>query len=73
LNNILTVMEFVAQGLGVGLLPIFPAQGHKGLRALSAPLDQCQTELWLLAHPEARHIRRVPTVFGQLAQQMALA
>lgn len=72
-NSILTVMELVAQGLGVGLLPIFLAQGHSGLRALTAPLDECQTELWLLAHPESRHLRRVSAVFGHLSQQMALA
>jgi DNA-binding transcriptional LysR family regulator len=72
-NSILTVMELVTQGLGVGLLPIFLAQGHSGLRALTAPLDECQTELWLLAHPESRHLRRVSVVFGHLAQQLALS
>ena len=72
-NSILTVMELVVQGLGVGLLPIFLAQGHHGLRALTAPLDECQTELWLLAHPESRHLRRVSAVYGHLSQQMALA
>lgn len=72
-NSILTVMELVAQGLGVGLLPIFLAQGHEALRALTAPLDECQTELWLLAHPESRHLRRVSAVYGHLSQQIALA
>jgi len=72
-NSILTVMEFVAQGLGVGLLPIFLAQGRSDLRALTEALDECQTELWLLAHPESRHLRRVSTVFGHLAQRIALA
>jgi DNA-binding transcriptional LysR family regulator len=71
-NSILTVMEFVAQGMGVGLLPIFLAQGHDEVRALSAPLDECQTELWLLAHPESRHLRRVSTVFGHLSVHLAL-
>ena len=72
-NSILTVMELVAQGLGVGLLPIFLAQVHDELRALTAPLDECQTELWLLAHPESRHLRRVSAVYGHLSQQIALA
>ncbi|OYV01994.1 MAG: LysR family transcriptional regulator [Burkholderiales bacterium PBB5] len=72
-NSILTVMALVAQGLGVGVLPLFLAQGHTGLRALTAPLDECQTELWLLAHPESRHLRRVSTVFGHLSQQLTLA
>lgn len=72
-GSILTVTELVAQGLGVGLLPVFLAQGRSDLRSLTAPLDECQTELWLLAHPESRHLRRVSTVFGHLARRMVLA
>jgi DNA-binding transcriptional LysR family regulator len=72
-NSILTVMDFVAQGLGVGLLPVFLAAGRKDLMALTPILDECQTELWLLTHPESRHLRRVSTVFGHLASRMALA
>ena len=72
-NSILTVMELVAQGLGVGLLPIFLAQEQAALRALTPALDECTTELWLLAHPESRHLARVSTVFGHLARQMTLA
>ncbi|MDL2337032.1 MAG: LysR family transcriptional regulator [Pseudomonadota bacterium] len=72
-NSILTVMEFVVQGLGVALLPMFLAQERIDLRALTSAIDECQTELWLLAHPESRHLRRVSTVFGHLSQRMALA
>jgi len=71
-NSILTVLELVAQGLGVGLLPVFLAQGRADLVALSPAIDECQTELWLLTHTEARHLRRVSTVFSHLAQQMKL-
>ena len=39
----------------------------------AALLDECQTELWLLAHPESRHLRRVSAVYGHLSQQIALA
>jgi len=67
------VMEFVALGLGVGLLPVFLAEGRADLAALTPTLDECQTELWLLAHPESRHLRRVSTVFGMLAQRLTLA
>ncbi|CAN5919697.1 LysR family transcriptional regulator [soil metagenome] len=72
-NSILTVMELVASGLGVGLLPVFLAQGRTDLAALTPVLDECQTELWLLAHPESRHLRRVSAVYGLLASRMALA
>lgn len=72
-NSILTVAELVGQGLGVGVLPLFLAQGRSDLIQLSGVLDECQTELWLLTHTESRHLRRVATVFSHLAQQMLLA
>ncbi|WP_029000602.1 LysR family transcriptional regulator [Azohydromonas australica] len=71
-NSILTVMELVALGLGVGLLPVFLARGRPDLRVLGEVIDECQTELWLLAHPESRHLRRVSTVYAHLAQALVL-
>lgn len=62
----------VAQGMGIGLLPLFLAQGRADLVALTGALDECQTELWLLRHTESRHLRRVSTVFSHQAQHMAL-
>lgn len=71
-SSILTVAEMVAQGMGIGLLPLFLAQGRADLVALTGALDECQTELWLLTHTESRHLRRVSTVFSHLAKHMAL-
>lgn len=71
-NSILTVAELVAGGLGIGLLPVFLAQGRGDLRALGEPIEACQTELWLLAHTESRHLRRVSAVYAHLAQAIAL-
>jgi len=71
-NSILTVAEMVGQGLGIGLLPLFLAQGRSDLMALTGALEECQTELWLLTHTESRHLRRVSTVFSHLAQHMTL-
>ncbi len=72
-SSILGVMGLVAQGLGVGLLPMFLAEGHTQLRALTGPLDEAQTDLWLLTHPESRHLLRVSTVFTHLSQALVLA
>ena len=71
-NSILTVMELVALGLGVGVLPLFLARDRTGLRQLGEVLDECQTELWLLTHPESRHVRRIATVYGHLARTLVL-
>lgn len=71
-GSILSVQELVALGLGVGIVPLFLAEGRKDLRRLSDPLDDSETELWLLTHPEARHLRRVGAVYAHLAQALQL-
>ncbi len=71
-HSILTVMELVGLGLGVGVVPLFLAKSHPNLVALTDVLDECQTELWLLTHPESRHLRRVSTVYGHLSRALSL-
>lgn len=71
-HSILSVLELVALGMGVGIVPLFLAEGRKDLLRLSEPLDECETELWLLTHPEARHLRRVGAVYAHLAQTLQL-
>ncbi len=71
-NSILTVMELVGLGLGVGVLPLFLAASQPNLVQLTEVLDECQTELWILTHPESRHLRRVSTVYAHLARTLVL-
>lgn len=69
-NSILSVLELVALGLGVGIVPLFLAEPRRDVLRLTEPLDECETELWLLAHPESRHLRRVGLVYAHLAQAL---
>ncbi|MCX7196527.1 MAG: LysR family transcriptional regulator [Proteobacteria bacterium] len=69
-NSILSVLELVALGLGVGIVPLFLAEGRSDVIRLTEALDECETELWLLTHPESRHLRRVGAVYSHLAQAM---
>ena len=69
-TSILSVLELVAIGLGVGIVPLFLADGRSDVVRLTEPLDECETELWLLTHPESRHLRRVGAVYSHLAQTM---
>lgn len=71
-DSILSVLELVALGLGVGIVPLFLAEGRRDVVRLTEPLADAQTELWLLAHPEARHLRRVATVYAHLAAELSL-
>lgn len=72
-DSILTVAELVAQGMGIGLLPLFLGDRRSDLRRLTDEIEECQTDLWLLTHPESRHLRRVSAVFGHLSKGLTLA
>jgi len=71
-NSIQSAQALVAEGLGVALLPTFLAEGARGLRALTPPLDETSNDLWVLTHRDSRHLRRVATVFTHLAQAIVL-
>ncbi len=71
-SSILSVLELVAQGLGVGIVPLFLADGRRDVVRLTEPLDECETELWLLTHPDSRHLRRVGAVYSHLAQALEM-
>lgn len=71
-NSVLGVLHAVGAGLGVGIVPLFLAEARVDLVALTPPLDECETELWLLTHPESRHLRRISTVAAHLAQHIRL-
>jgi DNA-binding transcriptional LysR family regulator len=71
-SSVLTVAELVALGLGIGLLPLFLARQRQDLAPLTDVIDECQTELWLLTHPESRHLTRVSAVFGHLSKNLIL-
>lgn len=71
-HSILSVLELVALGMGVGIVPLFLAEGRKDIVRLTEPPDECETDLWLLTHPESRHLRRVGAVYSHLAQTMRM-
>lgn len=71
-DSILSVRELVSLGLGVGIIPLFLGEGRRELVRLSEPLDDAETDLWLLTHPESRHLRRVSAVYSHLAGALAM-
>lgn len=72
-NSILSVLEAVACGLGVGLAPLFLATGRRDVVQAGPPIAECESALWVLTHPESRHLRRIATVYGHLASGLRLA
>ena len=71
-DGIVAVADAVKAGLGVGIVPLFMLEGEPQLVALSDPLEGCESQLWLLAHPESRHLRRIAAVYQHLAQAIRL-
>lgn len=71
-DGIVGVADAIQAGLGVGVLPLFMLQAEPRLKALSPALEGCESTLWLLAHPESRHLRRIATVYQHLADAIRL-
>jgi DNA-binding transcriptional LysR family regulator len=71
-SSILSVLELTALGMGVGIVPIFLASSRSDVVPLTDALEDAETDLWLLTHPEARHLRRVAATYTHLAQALQL-
>ena len=71
-NSVLSVAEAVAAGLGIGMFPILLAKGRSDLVQISDTIDEAETQLWMLTHPELRHLRRIATVAAHLAETIRL-
>jgi DNA-binding transcriptional LysR family regulator len=73
LSGVQLVFDAVRAGLGVGIAPTFLARLCDDVVALTPPLEECETQLWLLTHPESRHLRRIQAVANHIAQSVVLA
>ena len=73
LNSVQGVFDAVRRGLGVGIVPLFLARGVDDVTAITPPLDECETQLWLLTHPESRHLRRIQAAADHIAQTVVLS
>ena len=58
--------------MGVGIVPIFLASRRSDVAPLTDALDDAATDLWLLTHPESRHLRRVAATYAHLSQTLQL-
>jgi DNA-binding transcriptional LysR family regulator len=72
-NDLVTLMEGAAGGLGVAVLPRFMAD--RDLRLMPAPIARTPPSrpIWLLVHSDLSRSPRVRRVFDHLAQNVAAA
>ena len=75
-SAVLGIAEAVAQGLGIGPLPCFIADQRPDLMRLLPPNPDFATGLWVLTHPDIRHVPRVRAFMdfcsNELTRQRAL-
>jgi DNA-binding transcriptional LysR family regulator len=71
-DSISSVVDALRAGLGVGAVPLFMLAHEPELVPLGEPLEGCSSELWLLAHPESRHLRRIAAAYQHFAQALRL-
>jgi DNA-binding transcriptional LysR family regulator len=71
-DGLVGVVDAIKAGLGVGIVPWFMLRHEPQLVALTAPLNGCASELWLLAHPESRHLRRIAAAYDHFANNIRL-
>ncbi|WP_431097170.1 LysR family transcriptional regulator [Polaromonas aquatica] len=72
-DGIVAVMDAIKAGLGIGIVPRFMLAGEPGLVPLGDTLVDCESDLWLLAHAESRHLRRISVVYDHFANSIRLA
>lgn len=71
-NSLLSVRAAVRQGMGIGALPDFLMQGDDSVVKLIDTVEDLRTELWVLAHPDVRHLLRVKLFFDYLRENIRL-
>ena len=70
LGSLVALSEAVRCGLGVGMMSTFRAKNDPALKALTPVLDDCAIDIWILAHPESRHLRRIAAVYSYFSKAL---
>ncbi len=53
------VVEAIAAGLGIGIIPCFTGESRSDLVRLSPPVAEAASALWILTHPDLRGAARI--------------
>ncbi len=67
-NTLLGLYEAVIQGMGIAALPCFLGDPDVRLKRILPLIDELDSELWLLTHPDLRRTARVRALMDFLAE-----
>lgn len=62
--------DAVREGIGVGLLPVMLADDDRRLVRLAKPFSEFDTDLWILTHPDLRHVARIRALNDFMLEQL---
>ncbi len=71
-NSVLSTAGAIVNGLGIGVVPLIVLQDNPQVQIVEGPLEDLDTDLWALAHPDARHLQRVKMLFDFMRQSIRL-
>jgi DNA-binding transcriptional LysR family regulator len=71
-DSLVAVGEAVRAGLGIGAMSTYKAKHDPTLRALTPELENCSIDLWVLTHPDSRHLRRIAAVYSYIVKTIRL-
>lgn len=71
-EGILSVVNAIRCGAAIGVAPYFAMQGDDQLVDLSGHLPEVDIDLWLLTHPDMRHLRHVKAFFDFVRARLRL-
>ncbi|PRY66548.1 LysR family transcriptional regulator [Vreelandella songnenensis] len=68
LDSMLGMQLAARQGTGITVLPCYLGDADQMLLRLSQPIDALTTQLWLLTHPDLRHVARVRAFMAAITE-----
>lgn len=71
-DSLLGIHAAVRAGIGAAVLPAYLGEADTALRRYGGFVDELDTDLWLLVHPDLRHTARIRCVMDCLSQSAAI-
>jgi DNA-binding transcriptional LysR family regulator len=69
-DSLLTMVDAVRCGLGLGMLLCLLADSKGDLVRLAKPIDELDTEVWILTHPALKRVARIQAVTDFLYKRL---
>jgi DNA-binding transcriptional LysR family regulator len=72
MDSVVAIGNGVRAGLGIAGMSTYAARHDPALVALTPDLENCSVQLWVLTHPESRHLRRISAVYNYIMKTIKL-